>query len=75
MIYGSFLGKTTLENFRSLFAAEISVRILLSLSSGSHFNLNSHNENYASKTTRIIIACVRGNWRMGHGTSCKATTA
>ena len=51
-----------MEKFRTLFVAEISVRILL-FSSGSHFDVNSRNENYASKTTRIIIARARGNWR------------
>ena len=60
MIYESFLGKITLEKFHSLFVAEKPVRILFRLSSGSHFGVNSRNENYASKTTRIIIACARG---------------
>ena len=30
---------------------------------GSHFDVNFGNENYASKTTHIIIALARGNWR------------
>ena len=54
-----------MEKFRTLFVAEISVRILLPPFEWQPFWLNSRNENYASKlkTTRIIIARARGNWR------------